>query len=502
MRGRSTSLLVALTIVAAGAASCSDDDGSDDAGGRRSTRGGDVAVPVVTGPIEGGTYDLPFTPALRTSLEDNGYSEDEYFIEGTATSYLPDGTWSEDGDWTVRDADTAAYATRILVRRPVDPDAFDGTVVVEWLNVTSGMDTDPDWGFAHEELMRRGAVWVGVSAQLMGVEGGDSVIDIPGLELIALKQWDPERYGDLTHPGDEYSFDIYSQAAQSLLRPEGTDPLEGLDPELLVAIGESQSAARLVTYVNAVQPVADIYDGFMVHSRGDAGAPINATADEPMPEPALIRTDGSDPVMVFQTETDLFGLGSYAARQPDTDRIVTWEVAGTAHADLDTLEYGIEAASQWSDAEPPDFAEMCGGPLNDGGQKHPFRQALISLVEWADGGDPPATGAPIETTTGADGETVIARDDLQNARGGVRTTLVDVPIATYDGEPRADVSVICSLFGSTTPFSAEELAALYPTHDDYVSDVTAAGDALVDGGFLLAHDRDVIVGEAQDADVP
>ena len=36
----------------------------------------------------------------------------------------------------------------------------------------------------------------------------------------ALKQWDPERYGDLVHPGDQYSYDIYSQAAQAVRRPE------------------------------------------------------------------------------------------------------------------------------------------------------------------------------------------------------------------------------------------------------------------------------------------
>jgi len=48
-------------------------------------------------------------------------------------------------------------------------------------------------------------------------------------------------------------------------------PLGELKVRKLIADGESQSAYRLVTYVNAVHPVARVYDGFLVHSRG-AGA--------------------------------------------------------------------------------------------------------------------------------------------------------------------------------------------------------------------------------------
>ena len=42
---------------------------------------------------------------------------------------------------------------------------FNGTVVVEWLNVSGGVDAAPDWTFAHTELIREGYAWVGVSAQ-------------------------------------------------------------------------------------------------------------------------------------------------------------------------------------------------------------------------------------------------------------------------------------------------------------------------------------------------
>ena len=71
---------------------------------------------------------------------------------------------------------TAPYATRIVVVRPTNPSKFNGTVVVEWLNVSAGADASPDWNAVHRELIRSGYAYVGVSAQKVGVEGGPSLI--------------------------------------------------------------------------------------------------------------------------------------------------------------------------------------------------------------------------------------------------------------------------------------------------------------------------------------
>ena len=75
------------------------------------------------------------------------------------------------------------YQTRILVRRPVDSRRFNGTVVVEWDNVTNGFDADNMWFFAWEHLLRGGYAWVGVSVQRVGVE--------------KLRDWNASRYGAL-----------------------------------------------------------------------------------------------------------------------------------------------------------------------------------------------------------------------------------------------------------------------------------------------------------------
>jgi hypothetical protein len=84
-------------------------------------------------------------PALvpASSLESVGYAEQEFLVEGTARSFTLTGERAADGRWSVKEDATAPYVTRILVRRPVDPARFSGTVAVEWNNVSAGMDVSP-----------------------------------------------------------------------------------------------------------------------------------------------------------------------------------------------------------------------------------------------------------------------------------------------------------------------------------------------------------------------
>ena len=42
-------------------------------------------------------------------------------------------------------------------------------MVVEWLNVSGQVDANPDWTMTHNELIRDGFAWVGVSAQAVGL---------------------------------------------------------------------------------------------------------------------------------------------------------------------------------------------------------------------------------------------------------------------------------------------------------------------------------------------
>ena len=115
------------------------------------------------------------------------------------------------------------------------PARWNGSVVVEWFNVSGGLDAAPDWDFTHRHLMRAGFAWVGVSAQRVGIEGGGfAAMSLP------LKTVNAERYGSLSHPGDAFAFDIFSQAGRAV---RDGRLLGGLAPRRVLAIGESQSAA-------------------------------------------------------------------------------------------------------------------------------------------------------------------------------------------------------------------------------------------------------------------
>ena len=218
--------------------------------------------------------------------------------------------------------------------------------------MSGGVDANPEWASLEEEILRRGHTWVGVSAQLIGVEGGPVLVSAPGAESVAgtgLVGIDPERYGTLEHPGDGYAFDIFSQVARAV-RDDGP----------LLAAGESQSALALVTYHNGVQPLGGVFDGFFVHSRAGVALPLVGAgeyadlAGSIGDEPARLRDDLDVPVLVLQAEGDVTGvLDSVSARQDDSDTVRTWEVAGTAHADAHLL--GPIAASV-----------DCGAPINDG----------------------------------------------------------------------------------------------------------------------------------------
>jgi hypothetical protein len=201
-------------------------------------------------------------------------------------------------------------------------------------------------------------------------------------------------------------------------------------------------------------------------------------------------------VLQFITETDLFGvLGFARSRQPDSETLRTWEVAGTAHADRSILDYNAEFAEEVAGGGF-DLAAQCGS-INEGPQAQVIRAAVAALRAWVADGKAPPEAPPLEV----DGEAV-ARDERGIALGGIRTPAVDAPVSVLTGEAPPGRSVLCMLFGDTRPFDAATLAQLYRTHEDYVGAVTEAADAAVAAGFLLQADADAFVAAAEEAAVP
>jgi Alpha/beta hydrolase domain len=435
----------------------------------------DVPNPTVTGPIAATaspgdpSHAYPFF-ATNHDLAGAGYVEEEFFFSGTANRYstpaLATGTVLDGGH---------PYTTRMVVRRPADPKRFNGTVLVEWYNVTNGFDAENSWFFSWEHILRAGYVWVGVSAQRVGVN--------------ELRNWGPARYGalDVTQGGtinnDALCYDAYSQAGQALKHPGAVDPLHGLVPRLVLSIGESQSASRLVTYANSIHPLADVYDGFLLLS--SLGGKI--------------RSDLSTPVWKVSTEYDV-AQSEALARQPDTDTFRAWEVAGTSHVDqhLRASREPLELRDRGVSSEAA-LAPTC--QVHTIGTRVPttyvLAAALDDLVRWASTGAPPPSAPAMATTSGAPapGATVaLARNSLGLALGGIQLSQLAVPTELNSGlniGPGA-----CVRWGYSTPFDAPTLAQLYRNHGDYVSKVTHVTDGNVSAGYMLRVDAQATIDEA------
>ena len=413
----------------------------------------------LTGPIVGGERGAPFA---AVDVADQGYSTREYFLEGEATAFeLVAGEHAPDGLWRTRPAaDKADYRTRLLVARPEDPTDFNGTVIVFWMNVTAGFELGSPGGEA-----LRGYAWVGVSAQKVGIHG---FAENPQ----GLKAWDPERYATLDHPGDAYSYDIFTQAARAVgprRAAEGADPLAGLVVERLIAAGASQSAARLRTYANGVHHLTGVFHGYLPFI--DFGRAIPFAADlagRRGRAEASIRADLDVPVLVVNSETE--ATSYYGVREPDTPRFRLWEVAGASHVSVPRSAEPVADGANWLSYLPV------------------YSAAIRHLHRWiAEGVEPPSM--PRLDVLPGEPRPRLARDERGNATGGVRLPDIAVPTASHSGfgQPREGTR-FGFLYGAATDFDAALLAKLYPNAERYLRQWNAALDRSVAEGMVLPED--------------
>jgi hypothetical protein len=123
-------------------------------------------IPVTTTPGVGQVRNYPFfatEPQFNLTLA--GYREEEFFLEGTASRYqtpsMADAILISSGH---------NYRTSMIVRSPVDPAKFNGIVLVEWVNVTSGYGDRPSLALLPRIPTREGYIHVALQAQRVGVQ--------------------------------------------------------------------------------------------------------------------------------------------------------------------------------------------------------------------------------------------------------------------------------------------------------------------------------------------
>lgn len=415
--------------------------------------------------------------AAAVDLAAAGYTEREFYAEGAASRYsaaVPTSLETAqviDGGWP--------YRTRVIVRTP-EARQFNGSLVVEWANVTLGLDGEFVFNEAHEYLLREGYAVAVVSAQRAGVE--------------RLKTWSPERYDELSVDvnacgtsgterctGDPLSFDIMTQISKALKDNAGHDrPLPGLNVEHVIATGQSQSANRLTTYYNTIQPLYGFFDGFVYWDRS-----------------GQLRPDLAVPAISVNSEAFAQAL------RPVTTAEYTraWDVAGTTHASLYGARYidavvlrdrsivgpdGPISFTQLIDLSCqvlPAFSTVDSGLV--------INAAIDSVHRWVTRGQPAAPSIYFDRDAGGN----LVRDAEGQVRGGIRLAQFTAPTAFQVANN--GTAFPCSVSGHHRDLTDDELVTLYGTHQNYVELVRAAMHEARRDGYLLKVDEKEAIEAAQ-----
>ena len=402
-------------------------------------------IPQVEGPING---PGPMHPGIRpgpegTNLQDFGYVEEEYFVSGMAAG--------------------APYKTRILIRKPPNASGFSGMVAGE---PTHRGGNALICQYARFGIGKRGHACMTVAARPINLNN-------PATAGAGLKEFNAERYGSLSVAGTQTN-EIIAQVGRLIRANLRGGPMgDGYQVGTLILSGTSDSSGATRTYMaSASMPDhADlrmpdggaIYQGFFLTSTL-GGAPV-------------AQTDA--PTIQMPSQSEVHGTNAY--RRPDGDapgnQFRIYEVSGMSHNDA---------------RENPAFAG-CTHPLSHYPHGALTFIGLQHVLDWAAHGTIPPRAAYMEVDNDLADGTRVALDEHGNAKGGVRSTYLDVPAFTFT-IPNSGPG-LCSQTGWITPFSDAKMAALYGNHGGYVSRVQHRVKELIDQGWFPREYADEYVRE-------
>ena len=478
-----------------------------------------------------------FDPAAGTNYQSRGYVQEEYFISGNANEYeLTDPDNASSFAVQIR-TPNLPYKTRILIRRPADPSLFSGNVIVEFMNPSGGYDIATAWACYWNQIMRNGDVWVGVTCKKTIVYSTCT----PGVPQ-GLKVFNYPRYATLSFARDRaQAWDIFTQLGALLKSSDPSNPLvaDGFDLSNIKLIGHgySQTGGYLITYINFFHKDAKIgdnfiYDGYLASS---AAGPIwlNDDGMNPcLPSMAFGPYSSTDPRRVIQpcgvpvihtlTETEIAlpsaDLNAIVTRRADSDTYPDlfrrYEIPGACHMTAGSVGPTNEDKCKTMWYVCP---WCCVGTPSDFPSYYLYNGILSNIEKWIVGGTLPPKDDRIATTAAG----VVIRDAYGNAKGGVRTPYVDVPIKRYfpyslgctscPNDPSlcatnppnicASCSFWCSIMGTITPFSQATLESLYRNHGGYVSKFVKSTQQLFKSGWIVEADVDIMKSGAAESDI-
>jgi hypothetical protein len=395
-------------------------------------------VPAISGPIAGPGLMYP-NPAISVvpdapKVEDFPYLTEEFVVSGAAKG---------------------PYTTRIIVRRPKDPNAFSGVVVAEALHA-GGRSLVFEW--SRVSILTRRHMFV-------------EIVHSPA-NVNLLKTFNAGRYASLNIATGQTN-DVIAQAG--MLIKSGTGPFAGYKVQKITLMGTSASSGTVRNYLpdHANLRMADggpIFDGFLLTStNGNTPLPI---VDVPMIQ------------MPTQTEVVTWAAKGIEYRRPDSDapgnRFRLYEVAGMPHN---------------NSRENPGFQnDPCTLPVTDFPAGAFTALALNYLVDWITVGRTPPHAPPIavDQNTANDGSP-LELDEYGNARGGIRNIWVDVPTATngvFGKGKTAAQDRLCQLAGTKVRLADATLKKLYPTRSDYTRKAAQRLNELVAQGWFLPEYAD------------
>jgi hypothetical protein len=400
-----------------------------------------------------------------------------YMPKGDVTP--PEGTHAEEF-FVSCDVSGGHYKTLIHVTLPTDPKRQSGIVIEEpW----HPGDFFTIYDKAKHYIARSGHV---------------SVVVVASNAVLTSyhKKGDPERYASLALPGpaernapgaaaDTTQSEVLGQVG-AFIKSGG---IPGVKARKVILGGMSMTGAITRAYIaweHAKPGVKSTFDGYFPEQSAGFTAPLQ---DLDVP---VVEIDGEREVIwTFES-----GADHLRYRRADGPLYRLYEVAGAPHiATRDKIEPGVPdcVGHTWTNF-PTDMI---------------FGMALDHLVQWVDKGVPAPHMPRLDTSP--DGS-IIHRDQFGNALGGVRTSYLDVPVATYHANwghyvttstgPSDALAAKCDQIGWTNPLPPENLKRLYPTHADYVAKVKKSTADLVKRGMLLSADAAALNSEAEQAQVP